>query len=393
MTDVATILSPRADEPTEATFRECFDGEGDPDGGAGGAEVALERRGPGVLRARVTWPDLAVTCDVAGDGTEELRRRVAGVLAYAREMSTDPSDPVPQLIVGARQVIAWQVEPGFDDEGRAEALLRGLARERGGLLFRGGRVLDASGACLVAPPGHADGDDLALRPPTPARVARRALVLSAIVWRASLEQEKARRRAARLQQHLLAWLERHELEGELEEQEHDLLIAPLGSLTRQQAIDASWRSEGLAVLGWALDASELPPHDEQADPQAVAVALGFLEDDEPPRALEAPRLRAPDELEAMGRRLQALHWRLREFMQRPVLIDFEAGAVEATQVTGPDLAGLSLVEGDLSIRGKSLVAADPDVVGEVASIAVERLRALRWLLGVDELYSEVDATA
>lgn len=390
MTDVATILSPRADEPTEATFRGCVDGDG---GEVGGAEVTLERRGPGVLRARVTWPDLAVTCDVAGDGTEELRRRVAGVLAYAREMSTDPGDPLPQRIVGARQVIAWKVEPGIDDEGRAEALLQGLARDRGGLLFRGGRVLDASGACLLAPPGHTGEVDLVLRPPSATRVARRALVLSAIVWRASLEQEKGRRRAAQLQAHLLAWLERHELELELEEHEHELLVAPLGSLTRQRAIDASWRSEGLAVLGWALDASELPPHDEQADPQAVAVALGFLEDDEPPRALEAPRLREPEELGAMARRLQALHWRLREFLQRPGAVDFRAAALEATPVTAPDLDDVPLVDGDLAIRGAALATAEPDAVGECASIAVERHRAINWLLGFDELYSEVDATA
>lgn len=387
VTGVATILSPRADEPTEATFRACVAADGEHDG----VEVTLERRGPGVLRARVTWPDLAVTCDVAGDGTEELRRRVAGVLAYAREMSVDPLDPVPRLIVGARQVIAWQVEPGFDDEGRAEALLLRLARDRQGLLLREGRVLDASGACLLAPPGR-DADQV-LRPPSAERVARRALVLSAVVWRASLEQEKGRRRAAQLQAHLLRWLERHDLDHELEDEERELLEAPLGSLERQRAIDASWRSEGLAVLGWALDVSELPPHDEQADPQAVAVALGFLEDDEPPRALEAPRLRPPEELEAMGRRLQALHWRLREFMQRPVPVDFRAAAVAATAVTAPDVDDLPLVGGDLALRGAALADAPPDLVGECASIALERHRAINWLLGFDELYSAVDTTA
>ncbi|MCO5167241.1 MAG: DUF4272 domain-containing protein [Planctomycetes bacterium] len=387
MTDLATILSPRADEPTAATFRGCAGGDdaGEDDGAA---EVAVERPGPGVLRVRVVWPDLAVTCDVAGAGTEVLRRRLSAALAYVREMSTDPADPVAARVAAARQVLEWRVDPGFDDEGRAERLLLGVARDRGGVVLRTGRVLEPGGACLLAPPPPPPDDDVT--PPTAARVVRRALALCAVVWRASLEQEKGRRRAERLHADLLAWLDARALTGELEGPERALVAAPIGALTRQRAIDASWRSEGLAVLGWALEACALPPHDEQADPHAATAALGFL-DDGPAPALAAPRLRPAGELSAAARRLGGVHWRLRAFMQRPRALDLRAAAATAG-LAPADLDGLPLLEGDLALRGAPIGRADPDVVGECASIAVERLRAMRWLLGLHERYSEVDGS-
>ncbi|MBX3469870.1 MAG: DUF4272 domain-containing protein [Planctomycetes bacterium] len=383
MTDTATILSPRDDEPTEATLLGCARGEEQDEG----VEVALERQAPGALRARVRWPDLELTCDVAGDGSDALRRRLAGVLAYVRELSTDPADPVAARVAAARQVLDWRVDPGFDDEGRAEGLLRRLAHDLGGLVLRAGRVLEPDGACLLAPPPPPAEP---LTPPPAARVARRALVLCAVVWRASLEQEKGRRRAARLHAHLLAWLERRALGDELEDSERALIAAPLGSLTRQRAIDASWRSEGLAVLGWALGACPLPPHDEQADPHGATDALGFL-DDGPARALAAPVLRPAAELEAAARRLLAVHWRLREFSQRPRALDLRAAAV-AAGLAPEDLEGLPLLGGDLALRGAPIARAEPEVVGECASIAVERLRASQWLVGVEERYSEVDTS-
>lgn len=381
MGDVATIYSPRPDEPTEATFRRCAGKPSD------GVDVALERCGPGskTLRAKIAWPDLSVICEVAPD---DVRRHVASLVAYAREMSIDPADPLPSRIQASRQVLALRVEPGFDDEGRAEALLSGLLRERDGVVFRGGRVLDGVGACLLAPPAPETGEDL--QPPSALRVARRALVLCAVVCRASLEQEPSTKRAGELQERLLAWLEANDLTGELEEHERDLIEAPVGSLPRQRAIDASWRSEGLAVLGWALGGYDLPPHDEQADPQEIAQALGFLEED-PARGLEEPRLRDDAELERLARRLMCLHWRLREFTSRPGSLDLLATAGVA--FTGAvDLEGVALLAGDLALRGAPISDCEADVVTECASIAFERHQAINWLAGHHDVYSEVDTS-
>lgn len=379
MGDVATIYSPRPDEPTEATFRGCADGEG--------VDVAVERCGPGSrgLRAKIAWPDLSVICEVAID---DVGGQVASLLAYAREMSTDPADPLPSRIQASQQVLALRVEPGFDDEGRAEALLSGLLRERDGVVLRGGRVLDGQGACLLAPPAPEACEDL--QPPSALRVARRALVLCAVVCRASLEQEPSEERAEELQERLVAWLEANDLDGELEEHERELIEAPVGSLPRQRAIDASWRSEGLAVLGWALGGYELPPHDEQADPQEIAQALGFLEDD-PACGLDDPRLRDDEELERLARRLMCLHWRLREFTSRPGSIDLAKTAGLAF-TAAIDLGGVPMLEGDLALRGAPIAACEPDVVTECASIAFERHQAINWLAGHHDVYSEVDTS-
>lgn len=379
MGDLATIYSPRPDEPTEATFRGCADA---------GVDVALERCGPGSkgLLAKIVWPDLFVTCEVAID---DVRQPVAALLAYAREMSTDPADPLPSRIRASQQVLALRVEPGFDDEGRAEALLRGLLRERDGLVFRGGRVLDGAGACLLAPPAPDPTDDDP-QPPSALRVARRALVLCAVVCRASLEQEPSAARAEELRERLLAWLTANDLGGELEEHERELIEADVGSLPRQRAIDASWRSEGLAVLGWALGGYDLPAHDEQADPQEIAQSLGFLEDG-PARGLDGPRLRDGAELERLSRRLMCLHWRLREFTSRPGVLDLKktAGLAFTAEV---DLEGVPLLDGDLALRGAPISACEPEVVTECASIAFERHQAINWLAGLHDVYSEVDTS-
>ena len=77
--------------------------------------------------------------------------------------------------------------------------------------------------------------------------------------------------------------------SELEPEEADLLAVPVGSLDRKRAIEATWESEGMAVLAWALQRAELPAIHVECDPGAVAIALGFLDDRQTP--LESPILR------------------------------------------------------------------------------------------------------
>jgi hypothetical protein len=220
-----------------------------------------------------------------------------------------------------------------------------------------------------------------LVPPEAQRVAQRALVFAALVYRTDIEGWET---GAEAQARLLAWLSVTGLEAELELDEQRLLRAPLGSIERQDVINAGWRSEGLAVLAWALGMMDLPPHDEQCPAAPIAEAFGFLK--AAPIILTAPRLRTPAELLTYSEQVFAIHWRLTQFSLDRQAMDFAAFAKEA--YFGPlEIEGLPLLEGDLAIRGEPLARSAH--WREVLSITVERHQAANWLRGHAPLYSDV----
>src|SRR5437899_1154786 len=94
-------------------------------------------------------------------------------------------------------------------------------------------------------------DDLI--PPSADRVAARALVLAAVSRRGLIENEKDadELQAELVRKRIVNWLEKIEVSNELESIETALLATPVGELDRRATIDATWRSEGLAVLAWA----------------------------------------------------------------------------------------------------------------------------------------------
>lgn len=225
-------------------------------------------------------------------------------------------------------------------------------------------------------------------PPSPRRVAARALVLCAVVCRGFIEQEAATQETEALRRRILDWLGRLELLPEAEPQELAMLRAPLGRLPPQEAVDAGWRCEGLAVLAWALQVLPLPGYDQEVEPKAATEALGFLWEEEAGELLAAPNLRAAPEIERLGKQLFALHWRLVEFSLRPKSLYFGSFAKDAW--FGPlDTSYVRLIQGDLAIGERPIVRADPDEVSQCASLARERHQAVNWLLGQDPLYSRV----
>jgi len=120
-------------------------------------------------------------------------------------------------------------------------------------------------------------NDAELIAPSADRVARRALSLAALVCRSAIEDNAGNQEAEAFRASVVSWAGDVGLTDELEPGEIGILEAPLGSLTQRQVIDASWRTEGLAVLAWALGRCELPPYDAQANAPRIAEALGFCE--------------------------------------------------------------------------------------------------------------------
>jgi hypothetical protein len=226
-------------------------------------------------------------------------------------------------------------------------------------------------------------DEETLVPPTPPRVAQRALVLAGVTCRGFIERDIENEP---LRQRVITWINASGLVGELEPDEASLLTTPIGHLTPQQSIDAGWRCEGLVVLAWALGSHDLPAHDESVHPKEVADVLGFL--DAAPAALGMPTLRPQSELQRCSDLLVALHWRLREFSRSRRPIDF-AGLARTARFGPLEIDGLRLVEGDLAIGCLPVSAAPEAEFSRCLSIAMERLQAVNWLRGYAEIYSKV----
>jgi hypothetical protein len=229
-------------------------------------------------------------------------------------------------------------------------------------------------------------------PPTPQRVARRALALVAVTARAMLEREDPNdANAERTRQKLIRWVEAVDVEDELEEDERRILHIQVGDVAHQDTLNATWRLEGLAILAWALGRFELAPHDEPIVPEDLLRAMFYLDVEGGRALLAAPALREPEDIVELQDRLFAIHWRLREWSLNQEPKDFAAVAGEAW--FGPlDIAGIRLVDGDIAIGERALADADSDAVDAVTSAALERHLAVSWLCGDSVLYSETDVS-
>ncbi len=232
-----------------------------------------------------------------------------------------------------------------------------------------------------------EDDDPPLVPPTLDRVIRRAHCLSALVCRSFID-EPDNDECKKLQSRIKTWLAEVGAEVELELWEADCLNAELGTLDPQVRVNATWTSEGLAVLAWALDLFDLPSHDECADPQEVSAAFDFLHPEAADLHTEG-QLKSPEEIEAATSRAFAIHWRLRQFSLSNAPLNFAEFA--KTAWFGPlNIENIALRENDLALGEEPIAKAPADILRLATSIAMERHKAFNWLQGYAEIYSEVD---
>jgi hypothetical protein len=235
-----------------------------------------------------------------------------------------------------------------------------------------------------------DDEDIEFTPPTVERVRRRAWAISSIVCRAFIENFEDTAEAAILHSRVLSWIDAMDLRSEFEANELAAIEADIGSLDQQTLVNGTWRSEGLVVLAWALNAAEIPSHDQMVDPSAVANSLFFLAEDTLDRASELT-LRDDDQLDQFSEIQLALHWRIRDFSLRPQSMDFRR--FPETAWFGPlSITGVSLAEDDLAIDGVPIAKAPQDRFRQCQSIATERHQAINWLRGWHDVYSEVDTS-
>lgn len=224
-------------------------------------------------------------------------------------------------------------------------------------------------------------------PVSAARAARRALVMSALVCRGSIEGGAGHSEAESLYSNVLSWLARLKLEADLEPFECEVLNRPLGTLDSTQVIRATWAVEGLAVLAWALNHLDFPEYDDKVDPYTVTESLCFLSEGAA-ELVQSARLRTTAELEAYRELMYAIHCRLRDFDRDKQRKPF-ATWIDKTwmKILGIDVDHL-IVDGDLAVDGKAIGDVHEDRLRSFEWVIGERHRASIWLLGEYPVYSE-----
>lgn len=367
MPDNATVYAPIRFFPNEEQLRPL----------AGDAAVSVDEA---AQRATVRWPD-GPSLSLSRMPDDRMGQHLSGLRGFILEQGG--GDGLAIRALSALSVYGMVVEPGFDDAGRVMAFVAALTGATDGLCLLGGDIVDKTGTSLLAG---------GVQTPAAARVARRALVLLTLSFRCLLEDDAGtadESEAEALRQKLAAWLERTpDLATEAEAHELQLIEVPLGTVDQRAITNGVWRAEGAQVLLWALGARELPAHDEQEHPYDVARAVGVLGEG-PPKLYENLSLRAPESLDWMRRRLLGLHWRLTENRVNPsASVDFREFS-EENWFGGFDLEGIGLVEGDLAVGDAPVTQADPSRIALASSTAMERHRAINWLVGAHPIYSRV----
>ncbi len=235
------------------------------------------------------------------------------------------------------------------------------------------------------------GRDAQLRP-TAERVAHRAVVLAAVAVRSMMEADlEAGPPPSDPRSEIMAWIDAAGARTELESHEQSLIEAPFGSVSRQAWINGAWQLEGLAVLSWALSLAELPAHDTTVQTDSVFRAVALSNMHRVRDVVRNARLRELAELQRCGEELFTLHWRLREFSVRPGPMPF--AQVGKSAWFGPlAVENLRLIDGDLAIGNAPIAHAPREHVALCNSIAQERHKAINWLLGDSECYSQTDTS-
>jgi hypothetical protein len=236
-------------------------------------------------------------------------------------------------------------------------------------------------------------DETPIEPPSPHRVASRAMVLAAVANRGMLEvqrdmiddPESERKK-------LLDWIEEVGVSAEVEPQEWKLLRCPVGRLADQAKINAVWRLEGLGVLCWALEWHELPAYDELVEMDQLWDATEIWDTAAAIRLVRDAQLRGGDELSEYCTHATMAHWRMRNFFLRPEAVDFVAMSRDCW-IGEFDLSRFRILKGDLAIGNRPIAKADPQHVGKTMSAAMERHLAANWLVGWNsDVYSETDTS-
>jgi len=110
------------------------------------------------------------------------------------------------------------------------------------------------------------------------QVAKRAIVMTTLAFRASLEVTD-HSRSEEISGRLLNWLQRHAIADELDLIEREILEAPYRKMHQSQLTDATLAGEGACLFAWAIGLGDPLPKRESADARGLVQSLHILQED------------------------------------------------------------------------------------------------------------------
>ncbi len=224
-------------------------------------------------------------------------------------------------------------------------------------------------------------------PPEPVEVARRALILSGVVCRAHLEHYTDKEYRRQTAEDIHEWFTELNLWPHLEPDEEKIVRAKFGKLPHRLEVRGTWYVEGLGILAWALNRNSFPPHDAKVGPVAVTNALDFLSPDAA-ELLASPELRPAEELKAAREWFYDVHCTLRGFLHWGGDGHLASWIGDYLAVLKIDPAAVMAGNG-LAYKGKPLADADLAELEEWEHVVCQRHRAVMWLEGSDEPYTDI----
>lgn len=233
---------------------------------------------------------------------------------------------------------------------------------------------------------------MSLREPT--QVARRAIILTTIAFRGSLETMR-QFRAVELSVELLPWLREIGIDDELDPIERAELETACGRLSPAQRLDTRVAGEAASFLIWTLNRGERPAPWQFTDGMPWITKLA-VERAEFLTLLDSPTFRDHAEIEAACREIAAIRTAFlaaRESAGPPGLAVAKKDVVVRTQRDKWAALGLSLSDDDLQ-RGAEAVAALPaDQRKAMGGLYFVRELAATWLYDRRPTYFNAEAAA
>ena len=238
-----------------------------------------------------------------------------------------------------------------------------------------------------------DGEEFTPDPPPAQRVADRCLCMVAIALKAVAEFNVLKTdEPVEAWQEAVAglgeWCVGQTFASELDEQERAFLQGTVDETDDDERFDFLVSVEGARVLYWGLGQADLSRHDTPADVYGFATDVGIV-DRNLSRIPAMPELRSLDQLLAAEWELTMVHWRFRQFAMDHQPLNFAEVCRDSWWNPGEFPEEL-LVDGDLRYGDVPIYALDPETFGTAFHVAFHRHRAIRWLIGDNPAYSEVD---
>jgi Domain of unknown function (DUF4272) len=112
---------------------------------------------------------------------------------------------------------------------------------------------------------------------------------------------------------ILHWATASRLKSAMEPKEWEFMNAPIGQPSERIVIASAWRREGLSLLLWALERSQLPAYYLHSDSAEMLQHVGFLIPSSQMDLRRSAKVRPPDQIRPFDRHITIVSWRLRQF--------------------------------------------------------------------------------